>query len=236
MEQTNRSVPKILIISDQQTVTGALTSLSLQQQKYTVVNEPKAANAVKRWSEEMPGLIIVDLNHPKSIILQLIHALRAETMTPILLLSRSLSIEDQQEMYDAGIDDCLLKPVSPSIFLAKIRVWLRHSWSVPSETLSPLRVGNFSLLPSERAVATGKGKRIELTNLELRLLYALMSRPRHTVSSEELIQLVWGDASAADTTVLKSLIYRLRQKMEANPNSPALIQTIAGRGYMFTAV
>ncbi len=77
-------------------------------------------------------------------------------------------------------------------------------------------------------------RRVELTNLELRLLYALMSRPRQTVSSEELIQLVWGDASAADTTVLKSLIYRLRQKLEPNPNSPVVVQTVAGRGYVFS--
>ncbi len=138
MDQPNERVPKILIVSDQQSVTGALTSLSLQQQKYSVVVEPKAANAVERWSEVLPGLIVLDLNHPKSVMLQLVRALRAETTTPIVLLSRSLSVEDQQELYDAGVDDCLIKPVSPSIFLAKIRVWLRHSWSVPSETMVAL--------------------------------------------------------------------------------------------------
>ncbi len=226
---------KILIVSNQQTTTGALTSLSLQQQKYDVIVEQKPADALQRWAEVSPAVVILDLNHTRNVVLQLVRALRAETVTPILLLSRSMTVEEQQEMYDAGVDDCLIKPVSPSIFLAKIRVWLRHSWAAPTETLEPLKVGDLSLEPSTRTVHTARGGKIELTNLELRLLHALMSRPRRLVTSEELIRAVWGDASASDSTVLKSLVYRLRQKLEANPNSPMTIQTVAGSGYMYVA-
>lgn len=228
-------VPQILMISGQHGATAALTSFSLQQEKYGVIVEPKAANSVKRWAEVKPSLIIFDLSFPKNLLLQLVRALREETVTPIVVLTRSMTVEDQAELYGAGVDDCLIKPVSPYIFLAKIRVWLRHSWSVPSEALEPLKANGLTVLPYDRSAMTARGRRIELTNLELRLLYVLMSRAGHAVASDELIESVWGDASAADSTVLKSLVYRLRQKIEVNPPAPMVIQTVAGRGYVFVS-
>lgn len=233
MDEKARLTPKILMVSNQPTVTGALTHFSLQQ-KYNIFLEPVAANALERWAEVLPDLIVLDINFRKDLILQLVRALREETFAPIMLITRGMVEEDLQEVYDAGVDDCLVKPISPSIFLAKIRVWLRRSRTAPANVLDPLKVGNISLLPSERTVTVGKNAPLRLTNLELRLLYMLMSRPRHTVTTEELIEFVWSDLGPADSAMLKNLIYRLRRKIEADPAKPAAIQTVAGEGYMFS--
>lgn len=232
MDERINSTPKILMISNQPTVTGSLTHFSLQQ-KYNIVLESVAANALERWAEVQPDLIVLDINFPKDLILQLIRMLREETFTPIILLTRGMVEDDLLEIYEAGADDCLMKPISPSVFLAKIRVWLRRSMTTPANVLDPLKVGNIRLLPSERTVVIGKDTPVRLTNLELRLLYMLMSRPRHILPAEELIEAVWSGLGPGDSAMLKNLIYRLRRKIETNPSNPITIQTAPGQGYMF---
>ena len=74
-----------------------------------------------------------------------------------------------------------------------------------------------------------------MTNLELRLLYCLMSQPGHAVTIEELNQRVWGYTAEADNTMLKNVVYRLRRKIEADPANPLIIQTVSGTGYRLAA-
>jgi len=76
---------------------------------------------------------------------------------------------------------------------------------------------------------------IQLTNLELRLLYYLMNRPGQTVTTEELNQRVWGYTAEADNTMLKNVVYRLRRKVETDPANPLIIQTVVGMGYKLAA-
>ncbi len=100
-----------------------------------------------------------------------------------------------------------------------------------SDALNPLKVGTLQLFPSERMVFLANGGAARLTNLELRLLYYLMSRPGQTVTTEDLNQRVWGYADEADNTMLKNVVYRLRRKIESDPANPLIIQTVTGVGY-----
>jgi two-component system response regulator VicR len=225
--------PKILIVSNHQT-TGPLWVFGLKQQNLDVILEPAPANAIQRWSEEVPDLIVFDINWPEKLVLELLQKLRAETTVPIILLTPSRNEDFLIETYQAGVDETLVKPINPSLFLAKIQAWLRRAWTVPADTLDPLKVGKIQLLPSDHAVILEDGNLIRLTNLEFRLLYFLMSRAGRTATAEELIQRVWGYAGEADNTVLKNLIYRVRRKIEKDPASPAFIQTLPGLGYKFS--
>jgi two-component system alkaline phosphatase synthesis response regulator PhoP len=164
------STPKVLIVSNQQT-TGPLWVFSLQQQNLNVALESNPANTVARWEKEIPDLIILDISLPEGAILDLIRNLRAETLAPILLLTPVRSDEHVLEAYKAGVDDCLLKPVSPSLFQAKIKVWLRRSGNIFTDALNPLKVGTLQLFPAEKLVLLKNGGAVRLTNLELRLLY-----------------------------------------------------------------
>lgn len=222
--------PKVLIVSNQQT-TGPLWAFSLQQQKLNVALEPVPANTLARWEAETPDLLILDINLPEGETLDLIRSLRAEMIIPILLLTPARGEEFVLEAYKAGVDDCMPKPVSPSLFQAKVRVWLKRFGSISADMLNPLKVGTLQLFPAERMVFLKNGSAVRLTNLELRLLYFLMSRAGQIVTIEELNQRVWGYNAEADSTMLKNVVYRLRRKIETDPASPLIIQTITGVGY-----
>ena len=227
-------VPKVLIVSNQQT-TGPLWVFSLQQQKLNVALEAFPAKTLARCEAESPDLIILDIKLSEALTLELIRSLRAEMLTPILLLTPARSEEYVLEAYKAGVDDCMLKPVSPSLFQAKIKVWLQRSGSVFTDTMSPLKIGTLQLFPSERMVLLKNGGAVRLTNLELRLLYYLMNRPGQTVTIEELNQKVWGYIGEVDNTMLKNVVYRLRRKIETDPANPLMIQTVSGVGYKLAA-
>jgi DNA-binding response OmpR family regulator len=226
--------PKVLIVSNQQT-TGPLWVFSLQQQKLNVALEAVPANTLARCERESPDLIILDINLPEAQILDLLRELRAELLTPVLLLAPAHTEQFVLEAYKAGVDDFLHKPVSPSLFQAKVNVWLRRFGNVSADLLNPLQVGTLQLFPAERIVFLKNGSAVRLTNLELRLLYYLMQRPGQIVTIEELNQRVWGYSAEADNTMLKNVVYRLRRKIEADPASPLIIQTVTGVGYKLAA-
>jgi two-component system response regulator MtrA len=228
------STPKVLIVSNQQT-TGPLWVFSLQQQQLNVALESDPSNTVARWEKENPDLMILDISLPEETTLELIRDLRAETLAPIVLLTPVRSDEHVLEAYKAGVDDCLIKPVSPSLFQAKIKVWLMRSGNIFTDALNLVRVGTLQLFPAEKLVLLKSGGAVRLTNLELRLLYYLMQRPGQIVTIEELNQKVWGYVAEADTAMLKNVVYRLRRKIESDPANPLIIQTIVGTGYRLAA-
>src|SRR5215216_681480 len=226
--------PKVLIVSNQQT-TGPLWVFSLQQQQLNVALESDPTQTLQRSEAESPDLIILDINFPEAGTLDLIRNLRIELLTPIMLLTPVRSEEYVLETYKAGVDECIPKPVSPSLFQAKVKVWLRRFGSVSADNLATVKVGTLQLFPSERFVMLKNGGAVQLTNLELRLLYYLMNRPGQIVTIEELNQKVWGYTAEADNTMLKNVVYRLRRKIEADPANPLMIQTVVGVGYKLAA-
>jgi DNA-binding response OmpR family regulator len=72
---------------------------------------------------------------------------------------------------------------------------------------------------------------VRLTKLELRLLQMLLANAGRTVTSDRLLVQVWGHRNSGDRQLLKQLVHRLRQKIEADPAAPQLLQTSAGTGY-----
>jgi len=222
--------PRVLIVSNQQT-TGPLWVFSLQQQDLNVVLEADPVNTLKRCEEETPDLIILDINLSEDQTIDLIKILRTEMVTPILLLTPPRSEENILNAYNAGVDDYLIKPINPSLFNAKVRVWLKRSWSAAASTLAPAKIGRMQIFPAERMVVKNNGQAIHLTNLELRLLYYLAGRVGQTATVDELNQSVWGYTGEADATMLKNVVYRLRRKIEADPANPKIIQTVSGAGY-----
>ena len=223
---------KVLVVSNTQH-TGPLLIFGLREMELDVVFEPVPTNAIQRWSEEIPDLIVIDANVPETQAIQLIKGLREEAVVPIMLLTQFSTEDFLLEVYAAGADECVIKPITPSLFCAKVKAWLRRSWTVPADTLEPFRAGKFRLQPSERMVILEDRGPIRLTNLELRLLYCLMSSAGHTLTIEELNRRVWGYRNETDGTMLKNVVYRLRRKIEQDQANPQIILNVAGVGYKF---
>jgi len=132
------------------------------------------------------------------------------------------------DAYRAGVDECVVKPISPALFLAKIMAWARRGATPPAE---PRRTA-LQLDSRHRSAVDSDGREVSLTNLEFRLLRLLMSRPDAVFSSEEILRDVWGMEGSGNAVVLKNLVYRLRKKLESAFGEKYLIQTFPG-GYAF---
>ena len=153
-------------------------------------------------------------------------------MAPILLFLPVHHETQILEAYEAGVDEVVVKPISPPIFLAKILAWARRSWIMPMDELGLVKTGSHRLDPTRKCIVDPNGLEINLTNLEFRMLYLLMSRPGHIFSAEDIIGFVWGEYGRGDQILLKNVVYRLRKKIEADPSHPLLLRTWGG-GYSF---
>ena len=226
-----RPIAKIFVVCDQED-TAPVWGYILRQQGLSVVLEPSLEKAIDRWTNEIPDLVVLDVNIPHADRLDLYQKFRAVSVAPILLFLPAYHETEILEAYKAGVDDVVIKPISPAIFLAKIMAWMRRSWTVSTAELSQVKAGKHRLDPARRCMVNPEGGEIKLTNLEFRLLHLLMSRPGNVFSAEDIIEAIWGGYGNGDQVLLKNVVYRLRRKIEADPGRPAYLQTWHG-GYSF---
>ncbi len=226
-----RNIPKIFVVCDQSD-TAPVWGYILRQQGLIVILETSIEKAIDRWSTEMPDLVVIDLKVEHQERMELYQKFRAVSVAPILLFLPTYHETEILEAYTAGVDDIVIKPISPAVFLAKILAWMRRSWTVPIDNLSLVRAGKYRLDPGQRCLIDPDGTEIRLTNLEFRLLHLLMSRPGFVFSLEDITESIWGGYGSGDQVLLKNVVYRLRKKIEADPSRPLFLQTGQG-GYSF---
>ena len=222
-------VTKVFVVCDRSD-TAPVWGYILRQQGLSVVLEPALEKAMDRWTTENPDLVVLDVDLPHADRMDLYQKFRAVSVAPILLFLPTYHETEMLEAYAAGVDEVVVKPISPAIFLAKIMAWMRRSWTVPTAELSQVRAGKHRLDPARRCMIDPDGRDVRLTNLEFRLLHLLMSRPGHVFSAEDIIEALWGGYGNGDQVLLKNVVYRLRKKIEADPGRPAYLQTWQG-GY-----
>ena len=227
----SKYVPKIFVVCDR-TDTAPVWGFILRQQGLTVILETSLDKALDRWSLEMPDLVVIDIDVAHEDPMILYKKFRAVSVAPILLFLPAHHENQILEAYASGVDEVVVKPISPAIFLAKILAWVRRSWTVPVDGLSLVKAGRHRLDPNRRCLIDPAGNEVKLTNLEFRLLHLLMSRPSTVFDAEDIIQAIWGGFGNGDQVLLKNVVYRLRRKIEDDPSQPALLQTWQG-GYSF---
>lgn len=219
---------RVFVVCDQ-TDTAPIWGYMIREKGLVAILETSVQRAMGRAVEDIPDLIIIDVNASHGERIALCKKFRALSGSPILLFLPANNEAEILEAYEAGVDECMVKPISPAIFLAKIAAWSRRSWSEP---MSPRRTNKLRLDPSHRSAIGSPGVEVRLTNLEFRLLHLLMSRPGYVFKSEDIIQTVWGTQRENDQALLKNMVYRLRKKLEEEAGETNLIQTWPG-GYSF---
>jgi len=223
-----RAAYRVFVVCDQ-TDTAPIWGYIIREKGLVAIIETSVQRAMERSMEEIPDLIIIDITAPHAQRIELCKKVRALSASPILLFLPANYETEILEAYQAGVDECVVKPISPAIFLAKIMAWARRSWTVP---MSPVRTDRLRLDPARRSAIHPGGQETRLTNLEFRLLHLLMSRPSYVFRTEEIIQVVWGLQGRGDHALLKNVVYRLRKKLQADSGETALIRTWPG-GYSF---
>ncbi|HXF84883.1 MAG TPA: response regulator [Anaerolineales bacterium] len=115
----------VLILSDQQENVAAWEPL-FSQRNCIVLAERSVHNALQTTRLVGPSLILVDLQIPKQELALLVRDLRAISRAPILLLVAADTVEEVLEAYQAGADECLVKPINPAVVIVKAMAWLGH--------------------------------------------------------------------------------------------------------------
>jgi DNA-binding response OmpR family regulator len=224
----SQSALRVFVVCDQAD-TAPIWGYMIREKGLVAILETSVDRAMTRAIEDIPDLVILDVSAPHKERIALCNKFRSLSSSPILLFLPAHNENEMLEAYRAGVDDCVVKPVSPAIFLAKVQAWLNRSWSEP---MSPRLTNKLRLDPAHRSAISADGTEIRLTNLEFRLLHLLMSRPGFVFKGEDIVQTVWGAREGETQPLLKNMIYRLRKKLEEEAGESQLIQTWPG-GYSF---
>jgi len=223
---------EILVVCNEPS-TAAVWGYMIREQKLHAIIETSPEHALNYCEDNDPTLVILDLTLSKTICMDLCRRMRMAVDNPILAFLPSYDEKLIVNYYATGIDDCVVKPISPVVFYSKVKAWLRHSKVQPVPALDEKSVGGIVLKPDQSCLVKPDGDIIRLTDLEVRLLHLLMGKPRHIFDSEYIVSKVWGLYGEQDLALLKHAIYRLRRKLEDDPENPEWIQTWYGKGYGF---
>jgi DNA-binding response OmpR family regulator len=218
---------KILLVDDDPDLL-TVTGFALQQAGFLVVKASDGLEALDAFAREQPDLAVLDINMPKLNGFDLARKLRERSKIPLLMLTARDEEEDVVRALAIGADDYLSKPFSPKILLARVKALLRRVGLEAEETVA---LGALSLDATELTLRGLPRGDVRLTPLEARFLQLLIAHGGRTVSTDRLLVHVWGNRAGGNRQLLKQLVHRLRQKVEADPAAPRLIKTVPNAGY-----
>lgn len=224
---TQRKTP-LLLIDDDADLRQALTEQLEQSEGFVV----EAAGTIKEGralaETGRAALIILDVDLPDGDGRDACKAMRADGIkTPIILLTGADGEQDQVRGLDSGANDYVTKPFKFAVLLARIRAHMRMHENSEDAVF---QVGAYEFRPSAKTLTDPKQRRIRLTEKETNILKYLYRAGTKPVPRDELLREVWGYNAAVTTHTLETHVYRLRQKVESDPELPRLLITEQG-GY-----
>lgn len=224
---------KVLIVDDDRVLADVL-AFTMRRAGFQIIQAFDGEAGLQRWSEDRPDLIVLDVNLPKLDGFAVCQRIREQANTPILLLTVRDEEDDIVRGLELGADDYITKPFSPRQLVARAQAVLRRAGKMPTPAIR--QVGEMILDPSRREVRLGQGDAISLTPLESRLLDYLMLNAGHVLTTEAIIEHVWGP-EGGDRDMLRQLVHRLRGKIAQayqsgdDPTRADCIETVPGLGY-----
>jgi DNA-binding response OmpR family regulator len=218
---------KVIIVEDD-LVLGEVVAFTLRREGFDIALFRDGTEALTKWRAELPHLILLDIELPGADGFTICREIRKSSNVPIIMLTSRDNETDIVTGLQIGADDYIVKPFSPAQFIARVQSVIRRSST--AELPNRLNVKNIKFDPQRHQVDINGREGIQLTQLESRLLETLLLNSGNVLTVNTLIERVWG-AGGADRTMLKQLIYRLRQKLETNPAEPEYIHAVPGVGY-----
>lgn len=217
----------LLLIEDTTTLREA-TSAYLGHAGFRVLAVESGEQGLAAVASERVDLVLLDLMLPGMDGIEVCRRIRAESDTPIIMLTARSDTQDVVAGLEAGADDYVPKPFKSKELLARVRTRLRRQTEPgPSEHV---RVGDLDIDVAGHQVRRGAAQ-IALTPLEFDLVVTLARQPWKVFTREELLEQVWGYQHAADTRLVNVHVQRLRAKIERDPEHPEIVLTVRGVGY-----
>jgi DNA-binding response OmpR family regulator len=226
---------RVLVVDDDPFLLQNI-ELLLTQDGYSVRSAASGEEALALLSNEPADLVILDLGLPGIDGVTTCRRLRTRWNMPLIMLTARTDAIDKVVGLEVGADDYLTKPFEPSELMARVRAQLRrhqeYERSKPkarSLTLGPIEID------FERRAVLVDSAQVELTNREFEIIEHLAQNLGRAISREALFEAVWGYELEFNSNSLDVLMYRLRKKLERDPNHPEHLMTLRGFGYKLQA-
>ncbi len=225
----------VLVVEDEASFVEALT-IGLRREGFDVVVAVDGAEALEKFDEVDPDVVLLDVMLPKVTGIDVCRQLRKRTQVPIIMVTAKGAEIDTVVGLEVGADDYVTKPYRLRELVARMRAVLRRSDALGASgnglTPGMIEVGDVRLDPDEHRVTVGDTE-LSLPLKEFELLHLLLANAGRVLPRETLIDRVWGNDYVGDTKTLDVHIKRLRSKVEPDPAVPTRIVTIRGLGYKY---
>ena len=223
------TAPKIMVVEEEGPLC-VLLRYSLEAEGYQVEIVNRGDDAETRLEENLPDLLVIDWMLPGVSGVELCRRLRMRAETerlPIIMLTAQEEQSDRAHWLAKGVDDYLVKPFPAPELVARVRALLKR---IKPEVLSDVLVVRDILLDRRQHQVFRKGRPVQLSITEYRLLEFMMQHPGHVFSRGQLLDGVWGNSAGVDERVVDTNIVRLRKSLKAAQDLD-LIRTVRGAGY-----
>ena len=219
----------VLLVEDERKLRELVRSY-LERAGFTVLSTESGAEALTMAASASPDLVVLDLGLPDVPGETVARELRSAGATPILMLTAKSAEEDRIRGLELGADDYVTKPFSPRELVLRVQAILRRGGPATEQGTSSYGDGTM-VIDEPRRLVTVRGTAVELTPTEWGVLVALASAPGRVYSRFELINRVRGYEFEGYERTVDSHVKNLRRKIEEDPGSPQIVQTVLGGGY-----
>ncbi len=217
----------ILVIDDDRNIL-AILELYLRKAGFQVATCADGAMALAAFHETRPALVVLDVMLPGRDGWSVLHDIRMEGETPVIMLTAKGDTGDRVQGLDLGADDYVSKPFDAKELIARIKAVLRRS--VPVEPERTIQLEGLSVSLENYAVQLD-GRPLEMPPKEIELLYFLASHSGKVFTREQLLEQVWGFDFFGDSRTVDVHVKRIREKL--GDSHPWQLKTVWGVGYKF---
>ena len=229
IESRGRTMPKKILIVEDEANIRELLRLYLEREGYTVLEAENGVEGIKKWKSDKPDMLLLDVMMPVMDGWEVCREIRAESDVPIIMLTAKGETADRVSGLEMGADDYIVKPLEMPEVIARVRAVFRRI--APDDAPEKLSFDNL-VIDKQAYDLVIKGKRVDAPPKEIELLYFLASSPNRVFTRAQLLDEVWGFDYFGDTRTVDVHVKRLREKLEGVSDKWEL-KTVWGVGYKF---
>ena len=221
---------RILAVDDEPQILRIVRN-TLSEAGYTPIVTGSPDEVERLVEAEKPHLVLMDLRLPGADGIELMKRILKTTDVPVIFLSGHDGDQDVVRAFEAGADDYIVKPFSPTELVARIEaVMRRREASDRTRAREPYLLGGLLINYVERRV-TVAGRPVQLTATEYKLLFDLSINAGRVLTHEHLLRQVWDQDYSGNPGLLRAFVKKLRRKLGDDAGSPAYIFTEPRVGY-----